>query len=705
MIKQPNKELKIDIKNCYGIGSLEHTFDFTEDNFCLVYAPNGTMKTSLAKIFNDHKTASQPTNFFKKSANYSIFFNGFDLEPKQIFVINNRPIGVFSFGKGLKNMYEYKIDNICAELIQNQKKVLFDIAETTKINELVLKEKVKNYFGTSENIITYIKESSFENIDKTFILSEVFEDNIQKIFKKQEAIQQIKKKLSSFEKTINDLKFLSKNFSFLELKKISKNIEDNFFKAGNTLKLGDKNISSKVDLDHLIKETEDKFVEQKDKTFADKSTSEDIALVDQILLNTTLTDIVLDYETKIKNYLAYYIKNSKYYDKFEKDFLDNKEKIISVKEEIRRDQNKWSTVISDFNKKFTVPFEVQIENIADVILNEEEPALKFLYKNMPINEQDIQANFSAGEFKAVYILDLLFEIENNKKNERLYILDDIIESFDYHNKMAFLEILYDLKQNQKNKIIFLTHNYDFFKTIKSRLNIKSYNVFNAQNKDGNIIIEKTEHQKNYPLNNWLNKLDNTKNILSLIPYTRNIIELSTYKGHQDNPNYKILTSLLHMKEDTNGITIGDLKNIYRTVFGENITKINHDDHKQKVYEKISMEASKISKFSSPQFDLEDKIIISIKTRLLAEKYLINNIKNKQEINNIQKNQTYSLIEIAEKEFLNINFELLRKINFTTPQFIHINSFMYEPLMDMSINEIIKLYNQIKEEVESENTNK
>ena len=32
----------------------------------------------------------------------------------------------------------------------------------------------------------------------------------------------------------------------------------------------------------------------------------------------------------------------------------------------------------------------------------------------------------------------------------------------------------------------------------------------------------------------------------------------------------------------------------------------------------------------------------------------------------------------------------------TPENIHINAFMYEPLIDMSINHLVKLYNDILE---------
>ena len=46
-------ELKIKLENCYGIKKLEHKFDFSQKKVFSIYAPNGTMKTSLAKTFRD----------------------------------------------------------------------------------------------------------------------------------------------------------------------------------------------------------------------------------------------------------------------------------------------------------------------------------------------------------------------------------------------------------------------------------------------------------------------------------------------------------------------------------------------------------------------------------------------------------------------------------------------------------------------------
>ena len=42
------KSLHIDLKNCYGIGEMKADIKFgSGKNACVIYAPNGTMKTSF----------------------------------------------------------------------------------------------------------------------------------------------------------------------------------------------------------------------------------------------------------------------------------------------------------------------------------------------------------------------------------------------------------------------------------------------------------------------------------------------------------------------------------------------------------------------------------------------------------------------------------------------------------------------------------
>ncbi len=49
--------LGLDLTNCYGINRLQKEFDFSKaggvEGVYSLYAPNGTLKNSLAKTFND----------------------------------------------------------------------------------------------------------------------------------------------------------------------------------------------------------------------------------------------------------------------------------------------------------------------------------------------------------------------------------------------------------------------------------------------------------------------------------------------------------------------------------------------------------------------------------------------------------------------------------------------------------------------------
>ena len=96
------------------------------------------------------------------------------------------------------------------------------------------------------------------------------------------------------------------------------------------------------------------------------------------------------------------------------------------------------------------------------------------------------------------------------------------------------------------------------------------------------------------------------------------------------------------------------------------------------------------------FDLEKKIILSISIRLLAEKFMIDEIDDMDWIEQIGRNQTAKLTkkykeimrDVAEKEE---HVELMDRVSLMTPENIHLNSFMYEPILDMSSNHLCQLH--------------
>jgi hypothetical protein len=84
-------------------------------------------------------------------------------------------------------------------------------------------------------------------------------------------------------------------------------------------------------------------------------------------------------------------------------------------------------------------------------------------------------------------------------------------------------------------------------------------------------------------------------------------------------------------------------------------------------------------------------------RLKSEVFMISKINDTEFVNSITKNQTFKLnqkyIELFPTETENI--ELLEQVNLMTPENIHLNSFMYEPILDMGNVHLKDLYKKVK----------
>ena len=91
---------------------------------------------------------------------------------------------------------------------------------------------------------------------------------------------------------------------------------------------------------------------------------------------------------------------------------------------------------------------------------------------------------------------------------------------------------------------------------------------------------------------------------------------------------------------------------------------------------------------------EEKLKLYEKRRQILK--LLENIDDKNITDNIERNQTRELMN-------NMNFNMsdgkeiktiLEEVLIMTSENIHINSFMYEPIIDMSVEYLIKLYSKV-----------
>ncbi|TXL03010.1 hypothetical protein BMR08_17570, partial [Methylococcaceae bacterium CS2] len=275
----------------------------------------------------------------------------------------------------------------------------------------------------------------------------------------------------------------------------------------------------------------------------------------------------------------------------------------------------------------------------------------------------------------------------------LFIVDDIADSFDYKNKYAIVEYLHDILHEGDFKQIILTHNYDFYRTIWKRFDLNGANFHISKNAESISLIKESMYKD--PFQKWkahIDKENNEEILIAMIPFVRNLAE---YCGFYEEFNQ--LTSLLHIKRDTDNITVKSLIDIFGKILKEqyfgNLTQ-SEDNVKNLIFN----EATKITQNGSFN-DLEKKIVLSISIRLKAEEFLISKINNPDWVANINSNQTAKLIKKYKVYFESIdtesdNIKLIEQVNLMTPENIHINSFMFEPLLDMSGEHLSRLHKKI-----------
>lgn len=405
---------------------------------------------------------------------------------------------------------------------------------------------------------------------------------------------------------------------------------------------------------------------------------------------------------------AYYIRQSIHATALLDDFAKNKTKLEAIKQQATEESQQWITAIQLFNQRFVdMPFTLDVSNQADAALGKMPAKLICRFSAAPedaeapyVEYQSTEidsANLSQGERRAFYLLNFIFEVENRKQTSTptLFIIDDPADSFDYKNKHAILHYLKDLAEVEHFYQIVLTHNFDFYRSLASSYVNRTRSLM-ANRTNAGIELTEAKVINNIFVQGWKNKAHQCNTILcATIPFTRNIIE---YTKGSDGEDYQRLTSLLHWKEDSAEITVADYWAIYTTTFSKTRT-INNGSKSviALIFEQAEVAATNTQQ---PGLDLEEKLLLSIAIRLKAEKYMTNTLKahymNPDYWSAATSNQFGKLLEEFKEQLPSSEaINLLEQVSITVSSNIHLNSFMYEPILDLTKDHLVQLYQGIK----------
>lgn len=721
------KKIEIELKNCFGIGDFTHKFNFgeLETNSFLIYAPNGTMKTSFAKTLNliskdDSKSIGDKV-YPTRPTSFKILADEEAISTSSILVVNaednnydsSTKISSFIASKELKEKYDKiysDLDNQKAEYIKKLKA----ISQSTDCESEFINTYKNTEKDTFYELLLTVSKSLLDAPEKyDFRYNDVFDKkgNVKKFLDKNQKI--LNQYITNYKELLKNSTFFKSSensFGTYQANELLKSISDNsYFDAGHKFVLNDnEEIKSSEELAELLQKeitsilNDDKLKQTFEKVDnAIGSNTELRAFKSVIEKNNFLLVELVDYDKFRKKIWLNYISTLKEEtNSLTTLFQNRKAEIEAIIKDAKKESETWKEIIKTFNDRFFVPFEIILRNQDDVILKQETANLEFDYKDtnespIPKDKNSLLSILSKGEQRAFYILQFLFEIESRKhlSQETLLILDDVADSFDYKNKYAIIEYISELYDNQTFKSIILTHNFDFYRTIASRLHLNKNAVFMAT-KDNNRKIALNQGQYRKDVFCYFKKnLSNKKIFISIIPFLRNLIE---YMEDEPNSDYLKLTSCLHIKTETESINCSDiLALIHNTFTSTSSQSISFGTEKIK---NVIYNTADSIELENPvnEILLENKIVLSIAIRLKTEEFMISKIPNYESIV-ISSNQTAELL----KHFKTYNTDKtiinsLEKVNLMTPENIHINAFMYEPLIDISIFHLRDLYKEIKE---------
>lgn len=718
-------QIKIDLQYCYGIKKIDYTFDFTSNRTYAIYAPNGVMKTSFAKTFMDLSNGkpSEDSIFKNRETNRIVTDEtGSEIPPDNVFVIvpydknyKSKRMSTLLVNKALKEKYEFIHNNID----EKKEQLLKELKPLTGIKNSIDEEFSKDFTHSPKEFFRALLRVKNEVLDKKdpelvgIVYNEIFNEKALAFLNTSDFKTKIKDYIDKYNELIDASTYFKKGvFNHNNATTIAKNLKDNgFFKAKHSVSLNatssNKVITTEAELEQVIKEEKDSILNNPElaKTFEaiDKkiiANQELRNLRDYLENNPSVLPELGNLELlKQKLWVSYMKQSIESYKQLEEEYSRGLSEIEKIVTQAKKEETQWREVIDEFNKRFTVPFKLSVDNQDDVILKSEGPNIKFIFNDLEdsatIEESELFKVLSNGELRALYILNIIFEVEARKQSqqETLFIIDDIADSFDYKNKYAIIEYLKDISKEPYFKEIILTHNFDFYRTISSRLDMpREHKLHTSKSSDGIKLIQE-KYQKN-PFLTWKDNFHKTGEeamLIAAIPFVRNIAE---YSG--DSINELKLTSLLHIKSDTNSITILDLQEIYKSVLVDKsaLVLINPTN---RVIDLIYSIADTIEIDISDDIDLEKKVVIAIAIRLKAEQFMIREISNPTFVNAITKNQTFTLFNEYKRLFpVKIaEIKLIEQVNLMTPENIHLNSFMYEPILDMSNEHLRLLYKTIK----------
>ena len=726
--------VRFHLEHCYGITLLDETLDFSSHSAIAIYAPNGMMKSSFAQTLDDIARGKNPCDRVYedlKTICHVLDENGATISPEDILVFGpydqgldpTKRISNLLLSKKLKEEYDKLIGviddakDVLLEAIkkQAQTKLRPEVIEAQISSDLM---RVSNEFlpalGRLRNEIQ--KQDATPYADLKYDI--IFDPKVLEFITSQTVKDSIENYVIRYNELLEASQFFSrKALNYYGAEQIAKSLtEHGFFRGKHTVRLNARNgeprtIENEDQLAEIIAEEKtgiliDPKLTKEFNAFADKAekNAQFRNLVAYLQDNPTwLAELQNPDKFRTEVWKSYLKTHASLYFSLLDKYNEAENRLRGLRASAASEKTLWESVVRLFNERFIVPFSLTAKNKTDACLGEHshvECLIKFTDgpREVEIERDQLLKVLSMGQRKAFYILNILFEVYSRQQDgrETLIVLDDIADSFDYQNKYAIIQYLQDLNQDSKLfKQIIMTHNFDFFRTLVWRGVVRRENCFMAsKHKNGTIKLEPAQGIRD-AFKKMFKKdfVTEPKCAIACIPFLRNLRELQVNDDFSD-PTYLSLTALLHWKPGVSEkILRSDLDAAYAEVFPKD--KIATQNSHKPMVDVIQEEAEDC--LEAPEgVNFHNKLILSIAIRLLSDRFMIAKIADDNFTRGITGRQTNKLFEEFKRRLPNDSaVAVMAKVILMTPENIHLNSFMYEPIIDMNDSHLRDLYRQVK----------
>lgn len=493
------QELKVNqMENVYGIKKMVVNVDNSNKLFQdIIYSRNGIFKTSFSTCLyelsngNEQNIKDRITDT-SASIKLEIVNDGVPINDlKNKFIVFSREI----YQKHYKKLSDYDKELELLTIKQEDKEYIERlIVDDTEEPLIELKVKSKGIgldfektmdllgdknLGYLDNIIYVLKSiEKAPNIDITQV-------NFKKIFQKSYDF-------------IDNVNFKDQVHNYIEIvnKRIKEELFDDKFDENNCLSFldtikkegflsRDKNrgliIQNKEyydfeDIEKLFKKTIKKIAEDPKVLEINKELLKTIGnsveannIKKEIINNPIL---VKELSLGKKDIIKIALKNSGVQTEYWIEILENtKKELTRVLNQVKNKKNYFEEAIEIYKNRFHPIFDIDLVNRQESMLGLEMPYIVFKHKSNPnyeLDEDKLYDILSSGEKTTLNIIKFIVEYISNKENNPIIILDDIVETFDYSNRYAFIEYINDMVKDGVTLIV-LTHNFEFYRTLSSRV--------------------------------------------------------------------------------------------------------------------------------------------------------------------------------------------------------------------------------------------